>query len=59
MAKITPKDVDVAQVHDCFAIAELMHYESFGFCKMGEAGKWIEEGGPCKDGEIPVNTDGG
>ena len=59
IAKITPKDVDVAQVHDCFAIAELMHYESFGFCKMGDAGKWIEEGGPCKDGEIPVNTDGG
>jgi len=59
MAGITPKDVDVAQVHDCFAIAELMHYESFGFCKMGEGGKWIEEGGPCKDGEIPVNTDGG
>ena len=59
MAGITPKDVDIAQVHDCFAIAELMHYESFGFCEMGGSGKWIEEGGPCKDGEIPVNTDGG
>jgi len=59
MAGITPKDIDVAQVHDCFAIAELMHYESFGWCKMGEGGKWIEEGGPWKDGELPVNTDGG
>ena len=56
---LTPKDIDVAQVHDCFAIAELMHYESFGWCKMGEGGKWVEEGGPCKDGGIPVNTDGG
>jgi len=53
------KDIGVAQVHDCFVIAELMHYESFGFCEMGKAGKWIENGGPCMGGELPVNTDGG
>ncbi len=59
LAGITPKDIDVAQVHDCFAIAELMHYESFGWCPIGGAGEWIESGGPCKGGELPVNTDGG
>lgn len=59
LAGIVPKDIGVAQVHDCFAIAELMHYESFGFCEMGKAGEWIESGGPCMGGELPVNTDGG
>ncbi|MFX1451151.1 MAG: thiolase family protein [Promethearchaeota archaeon] len=58
-AGIGPTDIGVAQVHDCFAIAELMHYESFGFCDMGKSGEWIEDGGPTKDGEVPVNTDGG
>jgi acetyl-CoA acetyltransferase len=58
-AGISPKDIDVAQVHDCFAIAELMHYESFGWCDIGKAGEWIESGAPCKGGELPVNTDGG
>jgi acetyl-CoA acetyltransferase len=56
---LSVKDIDVAQVHDCFAIAELMHYESFGFCEIGKSGEWIESGGPCKGGELPVNTDGG
>ena len=56
---LSPKDIDVAQVHDCFAIAELMHYESFGWCEMGRSGEWIESGAPCKGGDLPVNTDGG
>ncbi len=59
LAGITAKDIDVAQVHDCFAIAELMHYESFGWAEIGKCGEWIESGGPCKGGELPVNTDGG
>jgi len=59
MAGIEPKEVDVAEVHDCFTIAELMAYENLGFCKPGEAGKLIEEAQTYIDGDIPVNIDGG
>ena len=53
------KDIDVAQVYDLFSIRELIAYEALGFCKKGEGGKWIKEGSPMLDGELPVNTDGG
>jgi len=59
MAGIKPEDVDVAEVHDCFTIAEIIAYEDLGFCKRGEGGKFIEEGAPMLDGELPVNTSGG
>lgn len=59
IAGIGPSDIGVAQCHDCFSIAELMHYESFGWCGIGQSGKWIEEGHPCMGGGLPVNTDGG
>ena len=59
MAGVQPKDVDVAEVHDCFTIAELMAYENLGFCKLGEGGKLIEEAQTYIDGDIPVNIDGG
>jgi len=59
MAGIQPKDVDVAEVHDCFTVAELMAYENLGFCKPGEGGKLIEENQTYIDGDIPVNIDGG
>ena len=59
MAGIQPKDVDVAEVHDCFTVAELMAYENLGFCKPGEGGKLIEEDQTYIDGDIPVNIDGG
>lgn len=59
MAGIQPKDVDVAEVHDCFTIAEIMAYENLGFCKPGGGGKLIEEAQTYIDGEIPVNIDGG
>mgnify|MGYP005631992149 CR=1 FL=1 len=59
MAKIEPKDVDVACVHDCFTIAEIVHYEDLGFCKKGEGGKLIEEGETEIGGRIPVNPCGG
>ncbi|RLI26877.1 MAG: acetyl-CoA acetyltransferase [Candidatus Hecatellales archaeon] len=59
MAKVEPKDIDVAEVHDCFTIAEIMAYENLGFCKPGEGGKLIEEGQTYIDGKIPVNIDGG
>jgi len=59
MAHIEPEDVDVAEVHDCFTIAEIMAYENLGFCKSGEGGKLIEESQTYIGGKIPVNVDGG
>jgi acetyl-CoA C-acetyltransferase len=58
-AGITAEDLDFAEVHDCFAIAELMAYEDLGFCPPGEAGPYIESGATRPDGELPVNTSGG
>jgi acetyl-CoA C-acetyltransferase len=59
MAQLKPKDVDLAEVHDCFTFAELMAYEDLGFCKIGESGKLIESGQTRLGGKIPVNTSGG
>jgi len=59
MAGVTPKDIDVAEVHDCFTIAELMAYENLGFCKPGEAKELIRSKETYKEGSIPVNVDGG
>jgi len=58
-AGISPKDVDVTTVHDCFTIAEIMAYEDLGFCKKGEGAKMIREGETEVGGRIPVNVDGG
>jgi acetyl-CoA C-acetyltransferase len=51
--------IDVAQVHDCFTLTELLSYEDLGFCEKGEAKAQIEQGVFELDGELPVNTDGG
>jgi acetyl-CoA C-acetyltransferase len=59
MAAIGPADVDVATVHDCFTIAEILAYEDLGFCLKGDGWKLIEEGETHLDGRIPVNLDGG
>jgi len=59
MAGIQPKDVNVATVHDCFTIAELVAYEDLGFCKKGYGGKMIEANETYVGGRIPVNVDGG
>ncbi|QTA89500.1 thiolase C-terminal domain-containing protein [Desulfonema magnum] len=59
MAGITAKDVDVAEVHDCFTIAEMMAYENLGFAKPGEGKDLIRGKETYKDGSIPVNVDGG
>ena len=59
MARVKPEEIDVAVVHDCFTIAEIMAYEDLGFCKKGEGGKFIEEGQSYIGGKIPVNIDGG
>jgi acetyl-CoA C-acetyltransferase len=59
VAGVEPKDVDVATVHDCFTIAEIMAYEDLGFCVKGEGAKMIREGETEVGGRIPVNVDGG
>jgi len=58
-ASVDPIDVDFAEVHDCFSIAELMAYEDLGFCEKGEAGSFIESGATEPDSELPVNLSGG
>jgi acetyl-CoA C-acetyltransferase len=58
-ADIGPEDIDFAEVHDCFAIAELLAYEDLGFCERGAAGDLLEAGRTDPDGERPVNTSGG
>lgn len=59
MAGITPEDVKVAEVHDCFTIAEIMAYEGLGFAPTGEGKQLIREKATYKEGRIPVNVDGG
>jgi acetyl-CoA C-acetyltransferase len=59
MAGVTPEDIDVAEVHDCFTIAELMAYENLGFAKPGEGKELIKGKETYKEGSIPVNVDGG
>ena len=58
-AGIGPENVDFAEVHDCFSIAEIMAYEDLGFCEKGEGGAYIERGATEPDGERPVNLSGG
>lgn len=58
-AGIQPKDIDVAEVHDCFTIAEIVAIEDLGFVKKGEGGKAIDNKITTLDGEMPVNTSGG
>jgi len=59
MAAVKPEDMDLAEAHDCFTIAEIIAYEDLGFCKPGEGGKMIEEGLTALGGRLPVNTSGG
>ena len=59
MAGITAADVDVAEVHDCFTIAEIMAYENLGFAKPGEGKDLIRSKETYREGSIPVNVDGG
>ena len=59
MAGVEPKDLDVAEVHDCFTIAEILAYEDLGLCDIGDGGKLISEGATALGGKIPVNTSGG
>lgn len=59
MAGVKPDDIDVAEVHDCFTIAEIIAYEDLGFCKLGDGGKLVEEGVTTLGSRLPVNTSGG
>ncbi len=59
MAGVNPKDIDVAEVHDCFTISEILAYEDLGFTKLGEGKELIRNKETYKEGSIPVNVDGG
>jgi len=58
-AGVEPAGLDFAEVHDCFAVAELLAYEDLGFCDRGAAGAYVESGATRPDGDLPVNTSGG
>lgn len=59
MAGVTPKHIDVAEVHDCFTIAEMMAYENLGFAAPGGGKELIRGKETYLEGSIPVNVDGG
>jgi acetyl-CoA C-acetyltransferase len=59
MAGVGPKDINVAEVHDCFTVAEMMAYENLGFALPGEGRELIKSKETYKEGSIPVNIDGG
>ncbi|MBU0527567.1 thiolase domain-containing protein [Candidatus Micrarchaeota archaeon] len=59
MAKVTPKDINLAEVHDCFTIAEIMAIEDIGFFEKGKGGQASLDGRTAIGAEIPINTSGG
>ncbi|MDG2904108.1 MAG: thiolase family protein [Acidimicrobiales bacterium] len=56
---IGPEDLDLVELHDCFATAELIHYDNLGLCERGGAGDFIDSGAPFRGGAMPVNVSGG
>jgi len=59
MAGVGPEDINLVELHDCFATAEMLHYENLGLCGDGEAGRMIDEGEVELGGRVPVNVSGG
>jgi acetyl-CoA acetyltransferase len=59
MAGLGPQDLDLVELHDCFATAEIVHYENLGLCAEGEGGHLIDSGATALGGRIPVNVSGG
>jgi acetyl-CoA acyltransferase len=59
LAGVGPEDLDLVELHDCFASAELLHYDNLGLCQPGGAGEFIDSGAPTRNGKIPVNVSGG
>ncbi len=58
-AGLGPSDIDLVELHDCFATAEILHYENLGLCGDGEAGGFIDDGHAALGGRTPVNVSGG
>lgn len=58
-AGVGPEDLDLVELHDCFATAELVHYDNLGLCEPGGAVDFFESGAPWRDGRMPVNVSGG
>ncbi len=58
-AGVGPEDLDLVELHDCFATAELIHYDNLGLCERGGAGDFVDSGAPFRDGSMPVNVSGG
>lgn len=58
-AGVAPEDLDLVELHDCFATAELVHYDNLMLCKPGEAASFFESGATWRDGKTPVNVSGG
>ena len=59
MAGVGPREIEFAEVHDCFTIAEILAIEDLGFVAKGEGGPWTASGATSRDGERPVNMSGG
>src|SRR4029077_10634205 len=59
LAGVGPQELDLVELHDCFATAELVHYDNLRLCEPGGAGAFIDSGAPRRDGRIPVNVSGG
>jgi acetyl-CoA acetyltransferase len=59
MAGLGPQDLQLVELHDCFATAEIVHYENLGLCAEGEGGHLIDSGDTALGGRIPVNVSGG
>jgi len=59
MAGLGADDIDLVELHDCFATAEILHYENLGLCGDGEAGRLIDDGDVALGGRVPVNVSGG
>ena len=59
MAGLGPNDIDLVELHDCFATAEILHYENLGLCADGEAGRLVDDGEVELGGRVPVNVSGG
>lgn len=58
-AGVSPEDLDLVELHDCFATAELVHYDNLMLCPEGGAVDFFESGAPWRDGRLPVNVSGG
>jgi acetyl-CoA acyltransferase len=58
-AGVAPEDLDLVELHDCFATAELVHYDNLMLCKPGDAVPFFESGATWRDGSTPVNVSGG